>query len=164
MGQFLKHLQRLGKTFVLITASASYGQTATTAPNNTADLSKAQTVAFCEVLDQSEAFNNKLIRVRALYETDFERSALTAPSCATPIPMTWVDFDKNWEHRTRWRVRRAISGQPWRLQTDVVFIGIFRSDGHFGHMDAYPFLFEVYKVEAIRPTGSFRPLPEGKSN
>ncbi len=45
---------------------------------------------------------------------------------------------------------------------DVVFIGVFRTCGHYGHMDMYPFLFEVYKVEAVRPSGNFRPLPERK--
>jgi hypothetical protein len=47
----------------------------------------------------------------------------------------------------------------WRVQTDVVFIGRFKTGGSFGHMDMYPFLLEVHKVESVRPSGSFRPLP-----
>ena len=129
-----------------------------------ADLTNAQTVAYCEILNHPEAFKNKFVRVRALYETDFELAAITAPACFTSIPMTWVGFEKDWEHRTRWQVRRAIGGQQWRVQMDVVFVGIFRTDGHYGHMDMYPFLFDVYKVESIRPAGSFRPLPEQKNN
>jgi hypothetical protein len=131
---------------------------------DSADLTNAQTVAYCEILNHPEAFKNKLIRVRALYETDFELAAITAPSCSTATPMTWVEFEKGWEHRTRWRVRRAIGGQQWRVQMDVVIVGIFRTDGDYGHMDMYPFLFDVYKVESIRLPGSFRPLPEQKNN
>jgi hypothetical protein len=131
---------------------------------DSADLTTAQTVAYCEILNHPEAFKNKLIRVRALYEIDFEMAAISAPSCSTPVPMTWVGFEKNWEHRTGWRVRRAIGGQQWRVQMDVVFVGMFRTEGHYGHMDMYPFLFDVYKVESIRPAGSFRPLPEEKKN
>lgn len=127
------------------------------------DLADAQTLAYCDILNSPETFKNKLVRVRALYETDFELSTITAPSCSTPFPMMWVEFEKDWERRTRWLVRRAIKGQQWRVQMDVVFIGIFRTDGHFGHMDMYPFLFEVYKVESIRPSGSFRPMPEQKT-
>jgi hypothetical protein len=45
---------------------------------------------------------------------------------------------------------------------DVVFVGVFKADRRYGHMDMYPFLFEVYRVEAVRPSGNFRPLPERK--
>lgn len=133
-------------------------------PPESADIANAQTVTYCEVLDHPETFKNKLIRVRALYEIDFELAGITAPDCPMPTPMTWVDFAEGWEHRTRWRIRRAIGSQPWSVQMDVVFVGMFRTDGNFGHMDEYPFLFEVYQVESIRPSGSFRPLPGRKSN
>ena len=79
-----------------------------------------------------------------------------------PIPRTWVEFDEKWEHRTRWRVRRALSGQPWGVQMDVVFVGRFRTGGNFGHMDMYPTRLEVYEVESFRPSGNFRPLLEIK--
>ena len=120
----------------------------------------AQTVAYCEVQSNPGAFKDKMIRVRALYQTDFEHSALTAASCTAPIPMTWVDFEKSWESRTSWRLHRATDRVKWRVQADVVFVGRFRTGGHFGHMDMYPYLIEVYKVEAIKSSGSFRPLPQ----
>jgi hypothetical protein len=31
-------------------------------------------------------------------------------------------------------------------------------------MDEYLFLLEVYRVEAVKPPGSFRPLPEARIN
>ena len=132
--------------------------------SDSADPADAQTVAYCDILNNPDTFENKLVRIRALYETDFELSAISAPSCSMSIPTTWVEFEKDWEHRTRWRVRRVINGQQWRVQMDVVFIGIFRTGGHYGQMDGYPFLFDVYKVESIRPSGSFRPMPEQKKN
>ena len=131
---------------------------------DSADLTNAQTVAYCEILNHPEAYKNKLIRVRALYETDFELASISAPPCSTSIPMTWVEFEKDWEHRTRWRFRRAVSRQPWRVPMDLVFVGVFRTEGHYGHMDMYSFLLDVYKVESIRPSGSFRALPEQKGN
>ena len=161
MGQFLRRFQRI-VTLASITACASFGQIAKQV--SSVDLSNVQTVSFCEILNNPEAFKNRLIRVRALYQTDLEVAAIASPVCSTPIPTTWVEFEKNWERRTRWKVKRTINGQHWRIQTDVVFVGMFKADGHYGHMDMYPFLFEVYKVENIRPSGGFRPLPEGKKD
>jgi hypothetical protein len=126
------------------------------------EITNAQTVAYCDVLSHPDAFKDKMIRVRALYETDFEESALTAPSCALPFPMTWVKFDESWKSRTSWRVRHAKNNAEWGVQSDVVFIGRLRTDGHFGHLDMYPLLLEVFKVEAVKPSGSFRPLPQTK--
>jgi hypothetical protein len=154
---------RLSVFLIVVAADcASQGQADSLAKSHDVDLGGAQTTAFCEVLNHPETFNNKTIRIRALYETDFERAALTGPSCDTPIPTTWVQFNERWESRTGWRVRHSLANQKWRVQMDVVFIGVFRADGHYGHMDMYPFLFEVYKVEAVRPSGNFRPLPETK--
>jgi hypothetical protein len=140
----------------LVAACTVPAQNAETAklPNET--IAGAQTVAFCDVQQHPEKFRNSMIRVRALYETDFENSVITAPSCSTPIPMTWVSFDKQWESRTPRRVRHPLSNSKWGVQMDVVFIGVFKSDGHYGHMDMYPFSIEVNKVEAAK---AFRGFP-----
>ena len=89
-----------------------------------------------------------MIRVQAMYETDFEKSVITSASCPTPLPMVWVDFDDHWESRTGRSVRKAVSNVKWRAPLDVVFIGKFKADGPYGHMNMYPLLIEVYKVEA----------------
>jgi hypothetical protein len=83
--------------------------------------------------------DKKMIGVRALYQTDFEQSAVTAPACAGSFPLTWIDFEKSWESRTGWRLRHAIHGIKWRVQTDVVFIGRFKAGGgSYGHMGMIP--------------------------
>ena len=35
--------------------------------------------------------------------------------------------------------KRGLSKQKWGLQMDVVFVGAFKSEGHYGHMGMYPF-------------------------
>ena len=157
-----RQLQLCVFMFALVSDCASQGQVASPAKSPDVDLGGAQTIAYCEILSHPHTFDNKTIRVRALYETDFERAALTAPSCYTPIPMTWIEFEEGWESRTRWRLRHALANQKWRIQMDVVFIGVFKADGPYGHMGMYRFLFKVYKVEAVRPSGKFRSLPETK--
>jgi hypothetical protein len=111
-------------------------------------VANAQTVAYCDLLEHSEKFKNQMIRVRATYETDFEKSVITSPSCPTPLPMTWVTFDDHWESRTTRGLRKTVSQAKWRVSLDVVFIGKFKTDGRYGHMDMYPLSIEVYKVEA----------------
>lgn len=128
------------------------------------DFADAQTVSYCGLIENPRAFDGKLVRVRALYETDFEKSALTAPACTTPLPMTWVDFERAWESRTSWRLRRAMMRSKWNVQTDVVLVGRFKSGAWFGHNDMYPFLIQIYKVEALKPSGQFRPLPDAKKS
>jgi hypothetical protein len=130
------------------------------------DLADAQTISYCHLIENPRAFDGKLVRVRALYETDFEKIALTAPACTTPLPMTWVDIESAWESRTSWRLRRAMTaaGSKWNVQTDVVLVGRFKSGAWFGHNGMYPFLLQVYKVEALKPSGNFRPLPDTKKS
>lgn len=134
------------------------------ADSTTDAIGNVQTVAYCEVLGNPQAFKDKMIRVRALYQTNFEQWALTAPSCASPIPMTWVAFEKSWQSRTSRQLQRAISRVKWGIHSDVIFIGAFKTGGSFGHMGMYQFSIEVYKVEAVKPSGSFRPLPQTEKN
>lgn len=126
------------------------------------DLIDAQTISYCDLIKNPRALDGKLVRVRALYETDFEKSALTSPACATPLPMTWVDFEAAWESRTSWRLRRAMTAarSKWNVQTDLVLVGKFKAGASFGHNGMYPFLLQAYKVEALRPSGNFSPLPD----
>ena len=50
--------------------------------------------------------------------------------------------------RTTRGLRKTVSQAKWRVSLDVVFIGKFKTDGRYGHMDMYPLSIEVYKVEA----------------
>jgi hypothetical protein len=95
-----------------------------------------------------------------MYEADFEKSVITSASCPTPLPMIWVDFEDHWESRTKRNVRKAVSNIKWRLPFDVVFIGKFKTDGRYGHMDMYPLSIEVYKVEAAGAPKSTGPTPK----
>jgi hypothetical protein len=89
-----------------------------------------------------------MIQVRATYETDFEKSVITSPSCPTPLPLTWITFDDHWESRTTRGLRKTVLQAKWRVPLDVVFIGKFKTDGRYGHMEMYRRSIEVYKVEA----------------
>ncbi|MGA9042531.1 MAG: hypothetical protein WB421_18515 [Terriglobales bacterium] len=144
----------------LVASCTVRGQNTETVRPSDGTVAGARTVTYCDVQQHPEKYSNSMIRVRALYETDFEKSVISAPSCSTPLPMTWVSFDKHWESRTARRVRHAISNAKPGVQMDVVFVGVFKTDAHYGHMDMYPNLIEVNKVEAAKASGDFRPMPE----
>ena len=143
----------------LVAGNTESQNTATEAATNQI-LSSAQTVAYCDLLEHSEKFTNQMIRVLAVYETDFEKSVITSPSCPTPLAMTWVTFDSHWESQTTRSVRKTVSKVKWRVPLDVVFIGEFKTDGRYGHMDMYPFSVEVYKVEAATKSKNARTSPK----
>ena len=114
----------------------------------------AQSVAYCDLLEHAGKFKNQTIRVQAIYETDFEKSVITSPSCPTPLPMIWVTFDGHWESRTPRSVRKTVSKAQWRVPLEVVLVGKFKTDGRYGHMDMYPLSIEVYKVETATTSKS----------
>jgi hypothetical protein len=136
-------------TLVLIFLIAGRMQAQTPATNAVLNqtVASAQAVAYCDLLGHTEDFNNKMIRVRAIYEIDFEKSVITSPSCLTPLPMTWITFDGDWESRTTRSVRKKVSKLKWGVPLDIVFVGKFMTDGRYGHMDMYPLSVEVYKAE-----------------
>ncbi len=143
----LRHLF-LALTLVFLEAGNIQSQSTATDADTNRIIASAQSVAYCDLLEHSGRFKNHTIRVRAIYETDFEKSVITSPSCPTPLPMIWVTFDGHWESRSTRSVRKAVSKARWRVPLDVVFIGKFNTDGRYGQMDMYRLSIEVYKVEA----------------
>ena len=111
-------------------------------------VANARTVVYCDLLQHSEKFKNQMVRVQAVYETDFEKSEIASPDCPLPFPLIWVEFDDHWESRTPRKVRKTVSNAKWRMPLDVVFVGKIKTEGKYGHMDMYGLEIEVYKVEA----------------
>ena len=160
MHPFRPILPTLALTFLLAGNIRPQGTTIEAATDKT--VSGAQTVAYCDLLEHSEKFKDQIVLVRATYETDFEKSVITSPSCPTPLPMIWVAFDGHWESRTTSSVRKTVLKAKWRVPLDVVLIGQFKTDGRFGHMDMYPLSLEVYKVEAATTPKSAGTSPESR--
>ena len=148
----------LALVFLVGRNSQSQSTAADQATNQTTP--NAESIAYCDLLAQSERFNGQTIRVQAVYETDFEESVITSPSCPTPLPMIWVTFEGQWESRTKRSVRKAVTKAKWRVPLDVVFVGKFKTDGKYGHMDMYPLSFEVYQVEAARASKGKKKPPK----
>ena len=121
------------------------------------------TVEFCDL--SGRLYNNKIVRVRALYRSDFEESSLFSPDCYVPN-FVWVTFDPSHRSCTNKKVQKKLNKVKWGRDVDVVFVGRLETGGDgaggYGHMDMYAMQFVVTCVEDVKPLGSFRPLPDEK--
>ena len=148
---------------VLVFCSAAYSQKV---ENNSEINESPITVNFCDLLNNTMAYSGKLIRVRALYVTEFEKSSLSSPNC--PVPdypyITWVEFDKSFKDCTKKSVRKKLNKMKEGINSDVTFVGSFETEGHFGQLDMYLTQLNVTCVENVQDAKNFKPLPDGKNN
>ncbi len=119
------------------------------------------TVEFCELLQKAKDYKGKEVRVRALYRSDFEESSLHSPQCYLPT-FVWAKFDPTLRACDGRGALKRLGKKKWGTSVDVVFIGRLEAERSYGHMDMYPMQFVVTCVEAVKPLGSFRPLPDQK--
>ena len=130
------------------------------------------TVAYCDLLRHPDSYDRKLIRVKAIYSSHFEMSALRDPNCSEEFLWTWVDFDDQNATCTKEEVLRSFeaavdSKSPARIEEDldkaeVVLIGLFEVAHHseirntiltngYGHMGMYKFRLTVNCIEEVKP-------------
>jgi hypothetical protein len=118
------------------------------------------TIDFCQI---GPAYNGKVVRVRAIYISGFEKSSLSSPACYVPN-LTWVDFEISNTTCDSKKQLKKLKKARYGQGVDVVFVGRFENDkpGGYGHMDMYATRFVVTCVEAVKSLGSCRSMPEGK--
>jgi hypothetical protein len=131
-------------------------------------LRSAPTVEYCELWRHSEMYDGRIVRVRAVYMTDFEASTIASPACDIPISsfvgQTWVDYDPIFDKLTQRKWRKKLEHMKWRTGLDSVFVGRFESTRHdrihgFGHMDMYTSHLVVMSAEQVQSLGKFSALP-----
>jgi hypothetical protein len=126
----------------------------------------APTVDLCDLWAHPDRHDGQLVRVRALYWTEFESSVVWSLACDYPtlFMAIWVDYDPAFEHLTSRSVRKAREGLRWEHSADVVLVGRFEAkprDGRtlrgFGHEDLYPHRIVVMSVERLQPIDGLKP-------
>jgi hypothetical protein len=131
------------------------------------DLSKVETVSYCELIKNPTKYDHKIVRVRAIYFNEFERSYLYDETCEigkTPIAPekvpaeTWAEWDKSFVSKgdsAEAVLNRQLNGFG---RKDVMIIGKFNStneqsekDGPnlFGHLGSCRFQFQIMRLEKI---------------
>lgn len=130
------------------------------------------TVAYCDLQQDPDSYDRKLVRVRAIYAAHFEMSTLRDPACSRDFLWTWVDFDNKHPTCTKQEVSQSFeaavaSNYPETTQEDVnkaevVFVGLFEVAHHpeirnkiptgaYGHMGMYRFRLTVECIEEVKP-------------
>jgi hypothetical protein len=131
------------------------------------DLSKVESVTYCELIKNSARYNHKIVRIRAVYFTSFEQMYLYDDTCEigkTPtapekVPAeTWAEWDKSFVSKgdsDEARLNRELNGFG---RKDVMVIGKFNSTNEqndenapnlFGHMGSCRFQFQIMRLEQI---------------
>ena len=118
------------------------------------------TVDYCDLLRKPELYEQRLVRVQAVYRYGYEWSELYCPNCLTE-DRTWVDFDESFESCTKPEVAQKISDNGFKGRTvSVLFVGKFQGSGSgYGHMNAYRSSFLVGCVERAKILLNDSPVP-----
>jgi hypothetical protein len=83
------------------------------------------TVAYCELMQHPELYDQKTIRTKAIYRYGYEWSQLYCPNCLT-LGDTWVDFEESIKLCTKSTVSKKIGDNGFRGRTvEVLIVGKF---------------------------------------
>lgn len=108
---------------------------------------KYTTVAYCDLVRNPERYDQKLVRVSAVYRYGYEWSELYCLECATEAK-TWIDFDESFSSSTKASIRKKLGDNGFKGRTVLVtMVGKFDAGGGYGHMGAYRFRLLVSQVE-----------------
>jgi hypothetical protein len=131
------------------------------------DLSKIPTVTYCNLIKNSAEYDKKIVRVRAVYFNEFERSYLYDETCEADQPLTapekvpaetWVQWDKSLVSQgdsDEAKLNRQLNSFG---RKDVTIIGRFDSTNEqgdvnapnlFGHMNCCRYQFSIIRLEKI---------------
>lgn len=131
------------------------------------DLSKIPTATYCELVRNAGAYNRKIVRLRAIYFTAFEKTYLydsrceknTAPEAPENVPAEmWAEWDKTLiteGDSDEAKMNRRLKGFG---RKDVTVVGRFYSTNEennadapnlFGHLNCCRFQFRIMRVENV---------------
>jgi hypothetical protein len=100
---------------------------------------------FCDLLRNPEKYNGKEVTVRATWRYGFEWSQFYCIDCSLK-EMTWLDVSSELDDESTKALKRIPKGAGI---VNITVQGTFRSGGHFGHLDGYPYEFIARKLSRI---------------
>ncbi len=131
------------------------------------DLSEIPTVSYCDLIKNAAEYDKKIVRVRAVYFNEFERSFLYDENCKIDQPptapekvpaQTWARWDKSFVSQgdsEEAKLNRQLNGFG---RKDVTIIGRFDSTNEqgkadspnlFGHLNCCRYQFSIIRLEKI---------------
>jgi hypothetical protein len=143
----------------LVIAASLLVFTMTTVPRCSSSKNEYASVAYCDLVRNSERYKEKLVRVSAVYRYGYEWSELYCPECTTE-GKAWVDFDESFTSSTNESTRKKLGNNGFKGRTVLVtMVGKFDAGGGYGHMGAYRFRLLVDRVEKAQVILNDSPSP-----
>ena len=131
------------------------------------DWSKIPTVTYCDLIKNAAAYDKKIVRVRAIHFSGFEKDYIyddrceigQKPSASEKVPAeTWAQWDKTFVSKGETdeaKLNRQLNGFG---RKDVTVVGMFYSTNEqndknaprlFGHMNCCRFQLSIMRVESV---------------
>ena len=112
-------------------------------------------VEFCELVTAPQSFRDRLVRVRAVFETTFEWRRLYDDACLSSKNYVWPVFECDTIEsceRFRLLLKKNMTGDPFSGQrVIVVLLGRFRETNNpkrgYGVQSGLRFQLEISKIE-----------------
>lgn len=111
--------------------------------------SNIPTVEYCDLIRHAEDYDQKQIRIKAVYRVGYEWSEIYCPDCFNQKERTWVEFDDDFESCTNSAIAKQVKDGERTLS--VTIVGVFHSSSrNYGHMGSYRFEFVVKCIESAK--------------
>jgi hypothetical protein len=124
-----------------------------------------QTVDYCELIHNPQKYDQKTVRVRAIYRYGYEWSELYCPNYIDQNRRTWVNPKSLDESCIKAKVANQLKDSSFKGRTlRVVMVGKFHgSGGSYGHLNAYQFQFDARCIEEAKTLLKDSRLPTSMS-
>jgi hypothetical protein len=104
------------------------------------------TVNFCDLIRNSNTYDKKEVRIKALFRVGYEWEEIYCLDCYDADHRTWIKFDEDVESCTKREIIKLIGAREGTFS--IVAVGEFQSSGsRYGHMGAYRYQFVVKCIE-----------------
>ena len=129
------------------------------------DLSKIPTVTYCDLIKNAARYDKKIVRVRAIYFNEFERTFLYDEICKTDQPPfapekvpaeTWAQWDKSLLTKGDSEEAKTNHQLKGFGRKDITVVGKFDSTNGqgdanvpnlFGHLNCCRYQFSIMRLE-----------------
>ena len=129
-----------------------------------ADSHVIPTVLFCDLVRNPNLYNNKIVRLRAMYQTTVETDVLFHPDCSEREnlmkPQLECDKEKSCD-QMRETISNNLVGGLSNMQAELLMIGKFKGPAEAGKCFGSPivkgclrFEFSITQIEEAKPTQS----------
>lgn len=103
-------------------------------------------ISFCELVQNPQRFDQKTIRVAAVYRYGQYWNELFCPGCKRDDRISF-EIGADFESKTRKKLRKRIKHSDRGRTLNVLVVGKFVGSGNFGHRGALRFALIVDSIE-----------------